>query len=59
MADHWGHYAFNSDMLDLSICAKEAHVLLTMLHTHRALLTGRRVRVFCDNMNVVRAVVRR
>ena len=59
LGSHWASYAFQHDMLHLPICAKEAHVIVTMLVTHRAMLTGRRVRIYCDNKNVVCALVRR
>jgi hypothetical protein len=59
IGDNWASYEFRDDMSELPIAAKEAHVILTMIHTLAESLQGRRLCVYCDNANVVGAVIRR
>ena len=59
LGDHWGYYRFRPKMAKLPIHAKEAHVLLVMLHTLGERFHGRAIRVYCDNATVVGAVIRR
>ena len=59
VSDHWAYYDFQSDIMHQTIAVKEAHAIITMLHTRRHELKQRRVLIHCDNANVVSALIRR